>query len=109
MKKVPSVGEVLNLANEMIHEFLQEHNSSFKRPLVITLIDSMHKRFPISDDEDFRWDDSLYAWTHFDSISGGTDSYFQSCDELDLELTIWRSLYKVHPNPQKTKKANKAE
>lgn len=97
---LPTFKDVIELANFKLKEFLYNLGISEEINLVVELrskdksiiLDSVLK-------EQFKWNDTFYAWFYIDGIPGGTDAYCWCFDKEDR--LIWDEEIQTNPRVQR--------
>lgn len=99
---IPTFSEIIELANSYINTYLQ--NIGIIEP--VSILVNLHKKDEsnvreIMMHEKVQWDDDSYIWFYLEGKPGGTDVYFWSFDETELDM--WKE--EISNNPRISKYA----
>ncbi|WOO43080.1 hypothetical protein [Rubellicoccus peritrichatus] len=83
--RIPTFGEVIDLAYPRIVSFLKEFDINFSEKMVFDVRTSEHKSLELARDALFDWKGEGYVWFFYEDICGGTDAYCESIEESDIE------------------------
>jgi tetratricopeptide (TPR) repeat protein len=83
---IPSFREIVDLSTRRFHAFLSEFNFKTKPVIQVALWPTQsHQEQTIDLDSPAKWSDDYYAWFHIPLV-GGTDAYYNTILESDLEM-----------------------
>lgn len=89
INRIPSFGELLDLANAKLKDYLNSINIFCE----IKMTAQLHKKdesiiYDSVIEKILSWDDDYYAWFFFEGIPGGTDAYFWEIDDFYKGILI---------------------
>lgn len=108
INRIPTFGEILDIANVKLKGFLNNINvfDDIKLSVLLHTKDGKLTSSSIID-KNFKLDENSYAWFYVEGIPGGTDAYFRVND--DLHIDSLNEEIKSNENMQKySKKINKS-
>lgn len=86
--RIPSVGELLALANQELNGFLRRYGIPREAELIAGLVGAEKQLLPLGPHAPMWWDRSQYAWFSVKGVIGGTDAYARTSDELDQDVLL---------------------
>jgi hypothetical protein len=96
---IPTFQEVIDLANNRLKKYLSEQGVINEAKIMVQLRKNDENIIVESVlDNQIKWNEDFYAWFYIDGIPGGTDTYFQHFDDLDIEA--WNEELKINHKVQ---------